>query len=110
MPGVLAYGAYVPYHRLDRTEIGKSLGSGDGAAAFVVGPESAGLPVLAELVTSASATEESLDRWRIPGDVTSRILEERFGEEVYLPLAAAAFADAVKQADLTPDAIDHLIV
>ena len=76
---------------------------GDGAAAFVVGPESAELPVLAELVASASATEEFLDRWRIPGDVASRTWEERFGEEVYLPLAAAAFADAVKQADLTPD-------
>ena len=83
---------------------------GDGAAAFVVGPESAELPILAELVASASATEEFLDRWRIPGDVASRTWEERFGEEVYLPLASAAFAEAVKQADLTPDTVDHLIV
>jgi 3-hydroxy-3-methylglutaryl CoA synthase/uncharacterized OB-fold protein len=224
MPGVLAYGAYVPYHRLDRADIGKSLGSGggkgaravasydedatslgveaarialsepaskaaveqlyfatatppyldktnatvlhaalrldshvlavdmagsvrsgvgaflagaqspaptlvvladvrsglpggaderdggDGAAAFLVGPGSTDFPVLAEIVASASATEEFLDRWRIPGDRASRTWEERFGEEVYLPLAAAAFADAVKQADLTPDGVDHLIV
>lgn len=227
MPGVLAYGAYVPYHRLDRADIGKSLGSGggkgaravasydedstslgveaarialqrlphatrasrvgqlyfstatpayldktnatalhaalrldqralavdmagsvrsgvgaflagtqsatptlvvlsdvrtglpggaderdggDGAAAFLVGPGDAELPVVAELVATAAATEEFLDRWRVPGDVASRTWEERFGEEVYLPLAEAAFAEAVKQADLTPDSIDHLIV
>jgi 3-hydroxy-3-methylglutaryl CoA synthase/uncharacterized OB-fold protein len=83
---------------------------GDGAAAFVLGPHKAGLPILAEIVASASATDEFLDRWRIPGERASRTWEERFGEEVYLPLAAAAFADAVKQADLSPDLVDHLIV
>ncbi len=83
---------------------------GDGAAAFVVGPGDSKLPVLADVIASASATEEFLDRWRIPGDAASRTWEERFGEEVYLPLAAAAFADAVKKADVTPDAVDHLIV
>ena len=36
MPGVLAYGAYVPYHRLDRADIGKSLGSGGGKGARAV--------------------------------------------------------------------------
>src|SRR5690242_18243612 len=214
MPGVLAYGAYVPYHRLERADIGKSLGSGggrgaravasydedstslgveaarvalrepgakaavrqlyfatatppyldktnatvlhaalrldqgtlavdmvgsvrsgvgaflagtqsatptlvvlsdvrtglpgggdereggDGAAAFLVGPGSSDLPVLAELVATASATEEFLDRWRAPGDLASRTWEERFGEEVYVPLADAAFTEAIKQADL----------
>src|SRR4051794_17362905 len=83
---------------------------GDGAAAFVLGAGSAESPVLAELLATASATEEFLDRWRIPGAAASRTWEERFGEEVYLPLASSAFADAVKQADLTPDGVDHLIV
>ena len=202
MPGVLAYGAYVPYHRLDRADIGKTLGSGggkgtravasydedstslgveaarvalrglpqpsaveqlyfatatppyldktnatvlhaalrldpralavdmvgsvrSGVGAFLAGAQAAArharralrraygparrgrrarrrrrrcrlrrrsrtrrrCPVLAELVASASATEEFLDRWRIPGDVASRTWEERFGEDVYLPLA-----------------------
>lgn len=30
MPGVLAYGAYVPYHRLRREAIGAALGEGGG--------------------------------------------------------------------------------
>ena len=37
---------------------------GDAAAAFVFGE---GAPALAELVAQASATEEFLDRWRMPG-------------------------------------------
>ncbi len=83
---------------------------GDAAAAFVVGPGTAELPSLAEIVCQASATEEFLDRWRTPGAPASRSWEERFGEEVYLPLAEAAFADALKQAGLTPASVDHLIV
>jgi uncharacterized OB-fold protein len=38
------------------------------------------------------------------------VWEERFGEEVYRPLAERALADALKQAELTPDRIDHLVV
>ena len=83
---------------------------GDGAAAVVVGPGTDQLPVLAELVAQASATEEFLDRWRTPGVAASRSWEERFGEEVYLPLAEAAFTDALKQTGLTPSQVDHLIV
>ena len=36
--------------------------------------------------------------------------EERFGEHVYVPLADAAFADALKQARLTPSDVDVLVV
>ena len=68
------------------------------------------LPVLAEIIGQGSATAEFLDRWRTPGAPASRVWEERFGEQVYGPLAEAAIADALKQAGLTPGQVDHLIV
>jgi hydroxymethylglutaryl-CoA synthase len=83
---------------------------GDGAAAFVFGGADGGLPVLAEIIGQGCATAEFLDRWRAPGTVASRVWEERFGEQVYGPLAEAAMADALKQAGLTPGQVDHLIV
>ena len=84
---------------------------GDGAAALLFGGTSqAGVPVLAELVASGSATDEFLDRWRLPGAPASKVWEERFGEHVYGPLADAAFADALKQAGLAPGDVDHLVV
>jgi hydroxymethylglutaryl-CoA synthase len=80
---------------------------GDAAAAFLYGD---GAPAIAEVVAQASATEEFLDRWRLPGAVASRVWEERFGEHVYGPLADAAFAAALKQAGLTPAQVDVLVV
>src|SRR5208282_896097 len=85
---------------------------GDGAAAFVFSGADggAGLPVLAEVIGQGCATAEFLDRWRAPGAAASRVWEERFGEQVYGPLAEAAMADALKQAGLLPGQVDHLIV
>jgi hydroxymethylglutaryl-CoA synthase len=85
---------------------------GDGAAAFIFGGSGGddGLPVLAELIGQGSSTAEFLDRWRTPGAPASRVWEERFGEQVYGPLAEAAMADALKQAGLTAGQVDHLIV
>jgi 3-hydroxy-3-methylglutaryl CoA synthase/uncharacterized OB-fold protein len=80
---------------------------GDAAAAFVLGGEA---PVLAEVLAQASTTAELLDRWRLPGAPASRVWEERFGEHVYVPLADAAFTDALKQAALTPADVDRLVV
>lgn len=79
---------------------------GDGAAAFLFGTDA---PV-AELVASASATAEFLDRWRIPGEASSRQWEERFGEAEYVPLAQRAVADVLAKAGLAADAVDHVIV
>jgi 3-hydroxy-3-methylglutaryl CoA synthase len=62
---------------------------GDAAAAVLVGDDADG-PVLAEHLGGASATVEFLDRWRTPGDIRSKLWEERFGESQYVPLAAAA--------------------
>jgi 3-hydroxy-3-methylglutaryl CoA synthase/uncharacterized OB-fold protein len=78
---------------------------GDGAAAFVYGSEGE----LVELLGAASTSGEFLDRWRIPGEM-SRQWEERFGERAYVPLTEEAVTDALKQAGITADAVDHLIV
>jgi hydroxymethylglutaryl-CoA synthase len=82
---------------------------GDAAAAFVFGG-GADQPVLAELIATASATEEFLERWRTPGAPTARVWEDRFGEEAYAPLVEAALADALKQASITADQVDHFVV
>ncbi|AHH18395.1 hypothetical protein NONO_c36080 [Nocardia nova SH22a] len=80
---------------------------GDAAAALLFAPDR---PALAELVAHATATEEFLDRWRLEGAPASRVWEERFGEHAYLPLADAAYADALKQAGLTTADVDVLAV
>ncbi len=56
-----------------------------------------GAEPIARVIAQASSTDEFLDRWRLPGAPASRVWEERFGEHIYLPLADAAFADALKR-------------
>ena len=82
---------------------------GDAAAALLVGDDGDG-PVLAEHLGGASATAEFLDRWRTPGDVRSKVWEERFGESQYVPLAAAAWRDALAATGLDAGAVDHVVV
>lgn len=82
---------------------------GDAAAAVLVGDDNRG-PVLAELVSHAHATEELLDRWRAPGEVHSKLWEERFGETRYLPLGEEAWDDALKAAGLLADQVDHVAI
>jgi 3-hydroxy-3-methylglutaryl CoA synthase/uncharacterized OB-fold protein len=79
---------------------------GDGAAAFLFAPDGA----VAEVVGRASASDEFLDRWRVPGETDSHVWEERFGEDVYVPLAHAAFADALKAAGVAATELDHVVV
>ena len=79
---------------------------GDGAVALVFGDDG----VVAELVGHAATSAEFLDRWRTPGEIESRQWEERFGEEVYLPLVEAAFTEALKAAGLSPDDVDRVAV
>ena len=84
--------------------------SGDGAAAFVFGPDGGDAPVVAELVAHAAVSAEFLDRWRTPGDADSKVWEERFGQEVYVPLVEAATAEALKRAGIVAADVDHLAV
>lgn len=83
---------------------------GDAAAALLVGEDTPGAPVIAELVGSASATDEFTERWRTPGDRRSKVWEERFGETRYLPLGKDAFGRALKVAGLEPGEVGRLIV
>ncbi|MEZ5247325.1 MAG: OB-fold domain-containing protein [Acidimicrobiales bacterium] len=82
---------------------------GDGAAALIIGDDSAG-PVIAEYVGAGIATDEFLERWRVPGGERSRVWEERFGEVTYAPLMKAAFEAALTNAGIAADDIDHLAV
>jgi hydroxymethylglutaryl-CoA synthase len=82
---------------------------GDAAAALLVGSDTDG-PLLAELLGAASATEEFLDRWRTPGDSRSKQWEEKYGETKYVPLGQQAFADALSDAGISADEVDHLVV
>ncbi len=79
---------------------------GDGAVALLFAPDGA----VAEVLAGASSSEEFLDRWRTPGEPDSRQWEERFGEDAYVPLAQRAFTAALKNAGLTADAVDHMVV
>ena len=79
---------------------------GDAAAALLMDEG----PGIAELVAHASATKEFLDRWRVPGARSSKVWEERFGEDQYLPLATEAVAAALKQVDMTADQLDSVVV
>jgi hydroxymethylglutaryl-CoA synthase len=81
---------------------------GDAAVAFVFAPD--GPADRARVLGWGAATLEFLDRWRLPGEPAAHVWEERFGEHAYVPIALAAFADACKAADVTPDALDHVIV
>jgi 3-hydroxy-3-methylglutaryl CoA synthase len=82
---------------------------GDAAAVLLVG-EDADAPVLAEVIARSSVTEEFLDRWRVPGEPSSRTWEERFGETKYAPLAAEALKSALGEAGVDVAAVGALVV
>src|SRR3954454_8136381 len=86
---------------------GDEASCGDAAAAFFVGE---GDTVIAELIGTASATEEFVERWRTPGDSRSKQWEERFGETKYLPLGDQAWRVALKAAGIEAGDVDTLIV
>jgi len=81
----------------------------DAAAAVLVGGADDG-PVLAEVLGRGSATAEFLDRWREPGEVGSRVWEERFGETKYVPLGLDALGAALRAAAVETDEVDTLVV
>jgi 3-hydroxy-3-methylglutaryl CoA synthase len=81
-------------------------GGGDAASAVLVGDTD----VIAEYLGGASMTEEFLDRWRTPGDMRSKVWEERFGETKYLTLGDRAWRDALKAAGLEADGVHRVIV
>jgi 3-hydroxy-3-methylglutaryl CoA synthase/uncharacterized OB-fold protein len=84
--------------------------SGDGAVALVFGDATPGAPVAAELVAHAGTSAEFFDRWRTPGEPDSHVWEERFGQEVYVPLVEAATAEALKRAGVVASDVDHVVM
>lgn len=77
----------------------------DAAAAFLFGD---GREPIADLIATASATAEFLDRWRVPGEHASNVWEERFGLQTYLPLIRDVAARALAAAGL--EQADHVVV
>jgi 3-hydroxy-3-methylglutaryl CoA synthase len=82
---------------------------GDGAAALLIGSAADG-PVIAELLTWASVTEEFLDRWRNPGAPVVSRWEERFGATRYGALGAEAVKLALGEAGLDARDVAHFVV
>jgi len=85
-------------------------GGGDAGAAIVVADDDPSSPVVAEVLATASATAEVLDRWRVPGEPHSRTWDERFTEVALRPLVLDAWERALATAGVTPDAVDLLVV
>jgi 3-hydroxy-3-methylglutaryl CoA synthase/uncharacterized OB-fold protein len=79
---------------------------GDGAVAVLFAPDGG----VTEVLGRASVTDEFLERWRVPGETASHQWEDRFGEEIYVPLARAATARALAQAGIDAGGVDHLVV
>ena len=79
---------------------GEESAGGDAAAAFVVGDDRNGA-VVAEFLGSASLTDEFVERWRAPGELRTRVWDEKFSEITYVPLGVQAWNSALASADLT---------
>jgi 3-hydroxy-3-methylglutaryl CoA synthase/uncharacterized OB-fold protein len=79
---------------------GEEAAGGDAAAAIVVGSDVAG-PVVAELIGSASVTDEFVERWRAPGEQRTKIWDDKFSEISYVPLGVQAWNAALEGAGIT---------
>jgi hydroxymethylglutaryl-CoA synthase len=79
---------------------------GDAAVALVVGTGE----TICEVIGTGSRSAEFLDRWREPQDRTSRSWEDRFGEQVLLPLGQQAIFEAQAAAQVDLSDVDHLLV
>lgn len=82
---------------------------GDAAAALLFGDDE-DAPVIAYALGLATSTGEFLDRYRLPGESSSRIWEERFGEQAYIALAEDAIERALKEADSTIEDVDKVVI
>jgi 3-hydroxy-3-methylglutaryl CoA synthase/uncharacterized OB-fold protein len=81
--------------------------TGDGAAAFVIGPESG----IAEVEASASLTREFLDNWRAPGERFGHSWEERFAlTQAYAPLFQKVVSTVLERASVKPADLARIIL
>jgi len=86
---------------------GDEAAGGDAGAAILIGD---GPGVVAEYISSASASDEFTDRWRAPGDRVSKLWEERFGENRYVALGLDAVARAIDSAGVSMTEVDRVVV
>ncbi|NNH70458.1 hydroxymethylglutaryl-CoA synthase [Nocardia uniformis] len=89
--------------RVGRPGSADERGGGDGAAAFLFGPDP-----IAEVIAESSVTAEFLDRWREPHAVSGTQWEERFGVERYQPLIDRAVDAVLTEAGIGEP--DHVVV
>ncbi len=80
---------------------------GDGAVAFVTGPDS---EALARFVGRASSTVELLDVWRLPEDRFASQWEERFGAEILAPVVLDTATRALQSAGIEPTDLTSAIL
>jgi len=78
---------------------------GDAAAAIVIGE---GDDVVAELIGSARVTEEFIDRWRTPGEIRSKVWDDKFSELTYVAAARRAMKSALAAAGI--ESVDLVVV
>lgn len=82
---------------------------GDAGAAVMVGDEDHG-PVLAEIVGTASVTDEFVDRWRAPGESRTRTWDDKFAETTYLRLGQQAWMSALTAVGADPGDVSAVAV
>jgi 3-hydroxy-3-methylglutaryl CoA synthase/uncharacterized OB-fold protein len=73
---------------------------GDAGCAFVVAGEG-DATLVAEFLGRASVTDEYVERWRAPGELRTKVWDERFTEVASVPLAVEAWNTALASAGLT---------
>ena len=91
-------------------------GNGDDRGADTAddgpGPGSAGTggEVIAEFLGCGTATDEFMDRWRLPGSPRPNMSPERFGEAAYGPVLQAAWDAALADSGIEAGDVGRLLV
>ncbi|HWP65279.1 MAG TPA: OB-fold domain-containing protein [Candidatus Limnocylindria bacterium] len=80
---------------------------GDGAAAFLTGPDAESVAVLRG---RASTTIEILDAWRLPDERFARSWEERFAADTMAPAVLDTVRRALAEAGVEPAALATVIL
>lgn len=72
---------------------------GDAGAALLVADDVDG-SVIAEFIGRASTTDEFVERWRVPGEIRTKVWDEKFSEISLVPLGVRVWNRALEGAGL----------
>ena len=72
---------------------------GDAGAALLVADDVDG-PLIAEFIGRASVTDEFVERWRAPGEIRTKVWDDKFSEVSLVPLGERAWKRALAQTGL----------